>query len=149
MYSWWYTVVYYDNIMKVNSSLIYEKYTVDKMGVGVKHQIVWEASIFQGGFSLLLWLWQNSLKWNISWKPASPHLYGALNWILYNSIHFAKVLVEGNWTKGQGPCELVVITCSKKAPERVQAAAEYSPIISKHRTQINLSSPKKAEIRNG
>ena len=48
------TVVYYDNIMKVNSSLIYEKYTVDKMGVGVKHQIVWEASIFQGGFSLLL-----------------------------------------------------------------------------------------------
>ena len=44
---------------------------------------------------------------------------------------------------------LVVITCSKKAPERVQAAAEYSPIISKHRTQINLSSPKTAEIRNG
>ena len=33
--------------------------------------------------------------------------------------------------------------------ERVQAAAEYSPIISKHLTQINLSSPKKAEIRNG
>ena len=25
----------------------------------------------------------------------------------------------------------------------------YSPIISKHRTQINLSSPKKVEIRNG
>ena len=44
---------------------------------------------------------------------------------------------------------LVVITCSKKSPERVQSAAEYSPIISKHRTQINLSSPKKAEIRNG
>ena len=44
---------------------------------------------------------------------------------------------------------LVVITCSKKAPERVQAAAEYSPIIPKHRTHINLSSPKKAEIRNG
>ena len=40
---------------------------------------------------------------------------------------------------------LVMITCSKKAPERVQAAAEYS----KHRTQINLSSPKKAGIRNG
>ena len=35
---------------------------------------------------------------------------------------------------------LVVITCSKKAPEWVQAAAEYSPIIPKHRTQINLSS---------
>ena len=44
---------------------------------------------------------------------------------------------------------LVVITCSKKAPERVQAAAEYLPIVSKHRTQINLSSPKKAEIRDG
>ena len=44
---------------------------------------------------------------------------------------------------------VVVITCSKKAPERVQAAAEYSPIISKHLTQINLSSPKKAKIRNG
>ena len=29
---------------------------------------------------------------------------------------------------------LVVITCSKKSPERVQSAAEYSPIISKHRT---------------
>ena len=43
---------------------------------------------------------------------------------------------------------LVVMTCSKKAPERVQAAAEYSPIISKHLTQIYLSSPKKAEIRN-
>ena len=46
-------------------------------------------------------------------------------------------------------CSVVVITCSKKVPERVQAAAEYSPIISKHSTQINLSSPKKAEIRNG
>ena len=45
--------------------------------------------------------------------------------------------------------EIVMITCSKKSPERVQAAAEYSPIISKHLTQINLSSPKKAEIRNG
>ena len=44
---------------------------------------------------------------------------------------------------------LVVITCSRKAPERVQAAAEYLSIISKHSTQINLSSPKKAEIRNG
>ena len=33
------------------------------------------------------------------------------------------------------PCSsLVVITCSKKSPERVQSAAEYSPIISKHRT---------------
>ena len=40
----------------------------------------------------------------------------------------------------------MVITCSKKSPERVQAAAEYSPIISKRRTQKNLSSPKKAEI---
>ena len=35
---------------------------------------------------------------------------------------------------------LVVITCSKKTSERVQAAAKYSPIIPKHRTQINLSS---------
>ena len=42
----------------------------------------------------------------------------------------------------------MVIACSKKAPEQVQAAAEYSPIISEHFTQINLSSPKKAEIRN-
>ena len=31
--------------------------------------------------------------------------------------------------------------------ERVQAAAEYSPIISNQCTQINLPSPKKAEIR--
>ena len=38
---------------------------------------------------------------------------------------------------------LVVITCSKKSPEQVQAAAEYSPIVSKHLTQINLSSTKK------
>ena len=30
--------------------------------------------------------------------------------------------------------------------ERVQAAAKYSPIISKHHTRISLPSPKKAEI---
>ena len=46
-------------------------------------------------------------------------------------------------------CSVVVITCSKKVPERVQAAADYSPIISKHCTQIHLSSPKRAEIING
>ena len=34
---------------------------------------------------------------------------------------------------------IVVIKCSKKAPDRVRAAAKYSPIISKHRTQIDLS----------
>ena len=32
---------------------------------------------------------------------------------------------------------IVMITCFKKDPERVQAAADYSPIISKHPTQTN------------
>ena len=42
--------------------------------------------------------------------------------------------------------KLVVITCSKKSSERVQAAAEYSPIISKHLTQINLLAPSGALV---
>ena len=59
------------------------------------------------------------------------HFYPKCVQVLVEFTHIAEVFVPlfrkvcKYWTK-----LLVVITCPKKAPERVQAAAEYSPIIS-------------------
>ena len=76
-----------------------------------------------------LWVWVTSNKkqdQQLQWGGQDHHWQGERGEACWTDID---IHYKREWT-------LVVITSSKKAPERVQAAAEYSLIISKHHTQI-------------
>ena len=64
----------------------------------------------------------------LQWGGQDHHWHGERGEACWTDID---IHYKREWT-------LVVITSSKKAPERVQAAAEYSLIISKHHTQIKI-----------
>ena len=89
---------------------------------------------------------RGSLNFYFSWRKSAKvglrrfcqYRFKMKNGVQRTMKHFDKLPCQRSWRAfllGRGYL-VVVITCSKKAPERVQAAAEYSPIIQKHRTQI-------------